>query len=241
MSWGEAFADPDVALDEILSLTGNAEPAVLRVVATGGSARGRAKLAGDWLCAADGGSPRRLPFAAWKYGRESEAWSSGRTWLDAWEECEDARWMLHAAVTIGVDRRLVVLAACACARTALRFAPEDEHRPRRAIETAEAWARGKATEQDLRDAAVSAYASASAAAEADGAAYAAAYAAEAAAGTYAAAYAAEAAASYNEDRSSGLRDMSNIVREKVPTLAVLRAAAGATRSGPKRHADARRT
>jgi hypothetical protein len=45
----------------------------------------------------------------------------------------------------GVDRSLVVLAACDCARTWLRHVPPGEDRPRLAIETAEAWCRGETT------------------------------------------------------------------------------------------------
>jgi hypothetical protein len=43
----------------------------------------------------------------------------------------------------------VVRAACDCARTALRYVPGGEDRPRLAIETAEAWCRGEATEQEV--------------------------------------------------------------------------------------------
>jgi hypothetical protein len=87
-------------------------------------------------------------------------------------------------------KRLTVTLACGYARHTLHIHedkyPEDK-RPRKAIETAEAWLKGEATEQECRDAANAA----------DAAAYAAAYAADAAAyaadAADAAAYAARAA------------------------------------------------
>jgi hypothetical protein len=59
-----------------------------------------------------------------------------------------------------VPRQELVLAACDCAETALRYVPEGEHRPRLAIETARRWARGEATVKEVdaaRVAAISAY------------------------------------------------------------------------------------
>jgi len=53
------------------------------------------------------------------------------------------------------DRAPSVKAACACARTALRFVPEGEERPRLAIVAAEAWAENP-TSDDLLDAALAA-------------------------------------------------------------------------------------
>ena len=51
-----------------------------------------------------------------------------------------------------VDRRRLVRAACACARTVLHHIPKREDRPRVAIETAERWARGEATRGEVRTA-----------------------------------------------------------------------------------------
>ena len=58
-----------------------------------------------------------------------------------WARCRRADWMLWIAARASVDRRLVVLAACDCARTALPHVPPGEDRPLRAIETAERWAK----------------------------------------------------------------------------------------------------
>ena len=168
--WGREFHDPGVALDELTSLEPR-EPTVLRVAVGAGRPRSGpwSSVAGDWLFE-PGKAPRRLPRPSWSYSTEARGWSSAREWLEAWEVCDDARWMLHAAASVAVDRRIVVLAACACARTALRHVPEDEARPLRAIETAEAWARGEATavqaraaSLDANDAAAAAYAAANAA------------------------------------------------------------------------------
>jgi hypothetical protein len=168
--------------------------------------------------------------------RRAIAWSESYDDLPtAWDACERGDWLLWYAAWTGVDRRLVVRAACACARTALRYVPEGEDRPLRAIETAEAWTRGEATIEDVRRtaaaAAAYAYASADAAAYAAVyAAYAAAFAAFAASAAYAAdaasAYAARAAdtaaaATRAAYAAAALREMAILIRETLPRPAVL--------------------
>ncbi len=153
----ETYADADVALDELFNLPTPPEPLVLRVTATGGDAAERARVEGDWLCDAARGEPRRIPGPVWLHSPQATAWAKTRPWLEAWETCPDARWMLAAAASVGVDRRFVVRAACACARTVLDRIPAGEERPRRAIETAEAWTRGEATLDEVRQAANAAY------------------------------------------------------------------------------------
>lgn len=74
----------------------------------------------------------------------------------AWAECPRGDWMLWLAARAGVDRRLVVLAACDCARLALPVWEDryrDDARPRTAIETAERWARNEASARDAASAA----------------------------------------------------------------------------------------
>lgn len=91
--------------------------------------------------------------------REHDACEDAITWLGdrddatAWRECERGDWLLWGAATAGVDRRLVVRAACACARPALPYVAAGELRPLRAIEDAEAWTRGEASIADARAAA----------------------------------------------------------------------------------------
>ena len=51
-----------------------------------------------------------------------------------------------------VDRRRVVMAACACAETVLHLVPVGEERPRRALEAAMAWCRTRGSESAKRDA-----------------------------------------------------------------------------------------
>src|SRR5947208_617208 len=73
------------------------------------------------------------------------AWVEDRTAEAAWNECPCGDWLLWVAARVGVDRKLVVRAACACARLALPHVPAGEGRPLRAIEAAEAWCEGRAT------------------------------------------------------------------------------------------------
>ena len=117
-------------------------------------------------------------------------WVGKRGLKTAWRDCNRADWMLWLAARSNVDKKLIVLAACDCAETALKYVPKGENRPAMAIQTSRNWCAGTATEQDCRNAAAdAAYAAYAAAA----AAYAAAYAA-AAADAYAYAYATYAAA-----------------------------------------------
>ena len=118
-------------------------------------------------------------------------WLKSRTLAEAWEQCERGDWLLWLAAKAGVDRRRLVMAACACARLALVHVPPGEERPRVAIETAEAWCRGEATIEQVKEARRNA---ADAADAADAAAYAAAAAAYAAYAASSPAYAAAAAA-----------------------------------------------
>ena len=82
-------------------------------------------------------------------------WVGGRTARQAWDECPRADWMLWSVGRL-VERKVVVRAACACARTALRYSPETEKRPLHCIDTAEAWCDGRATIEEVKDAAAAA-------------------------------------------------------------------------------------
>ena len=93
---------------------------------------------------------------------EAIEWGGDKTLAAAYKECERADWLLWAASQLGVDRKLVVRAACACARAALQYVPPNEERPLKAIEAAESWAQDGATIDEVRTAAdAAAYAVAS--------------------------------------------------------------------------------
>jgi len=131
-----------------------------------------------------------------------------RTGNAAWKACKRGDWMLwycgKNAGPVGDERRkLLVLAACECARLALpiwqRRYPDDK-RVEICLDTAEKWARNEATLEALQVSRRNCYASYAAAfsaayASADAAAFSAAY-ASADAAAYASADAAASAAAY---------------------------------------------
>jgi len=167
---------------------------------------------------------------------------------EAWQACECGDWMLWLLGMLSGppesdSRKKLVLVVCQCARLALPYVKKGEMRPLKAIETAEAWARGDEgiTLQDVRDAAAyaaayayasyavtyAAYVAVSAASAVTDAAYVAASAANAAAdaayvavsAASAAARAADAYASYAVTDAAffdTLRECADIVREYYP-------------------------
>ena len=141
--------------------------------------------------------------------------SHGGTPAECWNDCERGDWMAWlAAKTKSITRRQLVGALADCAALSLKYYeaeyPEDK-RVRECINTCRRYAKGEATDEELKEAAYTAYAAATAAAyTATAAAYAAAYAANAAA--YAA-YAAYAAA-----RIKTLKRCANIFRKHFPDL-----------------------
>jgi len=91
-------------------------------------------------------------------------WAASRpeaSFHDLWEEAIDPEWLPYLAYAGGATREQMVSAACAVARLCLHLIPEGEERPRIAIETAEAWAKGEATTGQVKYA-TAAYAAASA-------------------------------------------------------------------------------
>jgi len=125
---------------------------------------------------------------------------------EVWDQCQRGDWLLWLAGELGADRKLLVSAACASARTSLTHIkdPQALEIATKALVIAEKWTKGAATDEELKIAATSAAAASAASADYD-AAYAAAsynaasynaasYNAVYAAYAYAAAY---AAASYN--------------------------------------------
>jgi hypothetical protein len=125
-------------------------------------------------------------------------WAKGKTLAVAWRTCPRADWMLWLAARAGVRRQDLVLAACACARTSLKYVKKGEERPRLAIEAAEDWAKGGAT--TLEQVKTAAYAAA-----------------------YDAADAADAAYASAEARKEALRSMSALVRKVIPYKMIAKA------------------
>ena len=66
-------------------------------------------------------------------------WVGRKSLTVAWRTCQRADWMMWLVSRV-CTRRVAVLCACECARTALRYVPKGEDRPRLAIEAAERWA-----------------------------------------------------------------------------------------------------
>ena len=159
---------------------------------------------------------------------EARDWSAGKTLEQAWAECPRGDWMLWLAGHLDIDRKVLVRAACACARLALPFVPADETRPLKAIEAAEAWTRGEATIEDVRAARVARVARAAAlAAAAACAAAEAAWACAAAEAAWAVAYAAVCAAAEaarGAALASKLAECADIVRKHVPYELIAEAA-----------------
>lgn len=157
---GEELSDASVARDEIAWLASrvSSEPVVIRATASGGSKRERSAVHGDWLCDPGETAPVRLPTPRWLSSSRSLAWSQERSAIDAWEWCDDGRWLIGAAVDIEAPRRSAVLAACDCARMALSAAPCNE--PELAVSAAERWAGGAAGIDEVLRAAAAAETSA---------------------------------------------------------------------------------
>ena len=153
---------------------------------------------------------------------EAIEWASSQkgSFQDAWDKCPRGDWMLWLLGRTKADHKKLVLVNCKIARTVLRYVPEDEKRPLRAIKTAEAWVKGKATLEEVKKSAYASNAAVYVAADDADAAFAAAnayaaaaYAADASYNTayYAASY---ANAAYNTAKS--LLNSANIIRELFP-------------------------
>jgi hypothetical protein len=158
----------------------------------------------------------------------------------AWAVCPDAGWLLWLAGKLGVERRAIVFAACACAELALEFVPAGEDRPRRCIEVTRAWCRGEASISEVHEArsAADAAASASDASASDAAssasdaasdAAAAASASDAAAAASGAAAAASGASAYAADARTAMRARcAAAVRRELPYAAYAAKIGGAS-------------
>lgn len=132
----------------------------------------------------------------------------------AWDACERGNWMLFllgrlAGGPRSKSRKKLVLAACKCARLALRFVEQGETRPRRAIVIAERWAKGRATLAEVMEASKAAFAAFAAAEVSAESAFADYAAVESAYAAHAASYAAsEASAEFSSFAVSAASEAS---------------------------------
>ena len=78
--------------------------------------------------------------AEWAEARPVRMGGRGRTCRDLWASAPRGEWLLDYASAAGAPRPALVRAVAACVRPALRFVPEGEDHPLRAVEAAEAWA-----------------------------------------------------------------------------------------------------
>ena len=137
--------------------------------------------------------------------------SHGGTPAECWNDCERGDWMAWlAAKTKSITRRQLVGALADCAALSLKYYEAeypDDKRVRECINTCRRYAKGEATDEELKEAANAANAAANAAYAAYAAAYAA-YAANAAANAYA----------YAAARIKTLKRCANIFRKHFPDL-----------------------
>ena len=81
-------------------------------------------------------------------------WAASRPETDfmtLWDETIDPVWLPHLAKAGGATHKQVVFALCAVVRLCLHLVPEGENRPRITIETTEAWCKGEATEEQVKE------------------------------------------------------------------------------------------
>ena len=133
--------------------------------------------------------------------QEAIDWVGRRDIKSAWRDCPRGDWMLWLAGRLDIDRKLLVLAACDCAETALQYVPKGEDRPVKCIQVSRNWCNGTASMDDVR----------AARRDADAAA---AYAAAAAA--YDAAAYADAAATYAAARKTAQQTCADLIRKRIP-------------------------
>jgi len=153
---------------------------------------------------------------------EAIRWYNDKDSKEAWASCERGDWLLWIAANLRIDRKLIVLAACDCAEQSLYLIPEGEERPKKAIETARAWARGEASLEEVKAAANAADADSYAIhaySYATDAAYYAAYYATDTAATYVASVATyvaySAATDYAATREESLKKSAELVRSRI--------------------------
>ena len=71
---------------------------------------------------------------------------------NAWRQCPRGDWLLWLAARAGIDRKVLVAAACDCVESAMRHVPEGETRPQECLRIVRSWVDGKATIEEVREA-----------------------------------------------------------------------------------------
>lgn len=149
---------------------------------------------------------------------EARKWARGKTLHKVWSTCRRADWLLWLAGRMKGKpgwhtHQEIVLAACACAETALKYLPKKEIRPKFAIKVARKWANGDSDIGEIENFSRYAVYAAAASSGAEDAAYAAAYAVNSADeyGVYSAHFAAVFAAAATGKKSQ--KQLADIVRK----------------------------
>jgi hypothetical protein len=86
--------------------------------------------------------------------REAINWVENRTFEQAWRDCHRGDWMLWLLEQMRekegwLNEKDIMLLGCWCTRRALKYVPEEEKRPLKAIEAKEAWIRGETTREEM--------------------------------------------------------------------------------------------
>lgn len=88
-----------------------------------------------------------------QYRKEQYQFALRLTYQQFWETCPRGEWLLDWIAKEGnTNRKLIVYAACQCARLALPYCTDQQQRPLKAIETTEKWIRGEATLKEVKQA-----------------------------------------------------------------------------------------
>lgn len=88
---------------------------------------------------------------------DATEWAKGKDLKTVWETCERGDWLLWLIGNMmdkpnWPTRQQLVLAACACAETSLKYVPEGELRPKEAIDAARRWANGQSSIEEVQTA-----------------------------------------------------------------------------------------
>jgi len=155
---------------------------------------------------------------------EAIEWVNGRSLRKCWQVADRSDWMLWLLNKLNICETELHELACDFAERTLKYVPNNEERPRIAIETKRRWLRGDASDEELTAAGTAARAAARASWAAS---WAAARAAESAAGT--AAGTAAGAASWAAGTAAGAAEgkaQRRLIRKRIPVEVIEQALTG---------------